>query len=185
MSALAEFARRQIRELRRVPGAPMPRPAQCQIVTRIAAHGVAAQAGVAQKDFLAVIDGAPAAHSDSRLYLTRAEQRAYSFYSRPRHELIELLCSGIEIGVLLEPTTNAVRATYKPANNDPTAQEILWAGRDFEALERLTAATMEAARRAIRRPCSSTAPRSSRPGEAGLASPRSVSTWRSTPGSGR
>lgn len=142
MSALSEFAQRQIRRLQRTPGAPMPRAAQCQLVTKIAAHGVAAQAGVAQKDFLALVDGAPAARAPSRLYLTKAEHRSYTFYSRPRHELLELSCTGIEIGVLLEPTTNAIRATYKPENNDPTAQEILWAGRDWDFLERLTAATM-------------------------------------------
>ena len=142
VGSLAEFAQRQIRALRRTPGAPMPRPAQCQLVTKIAGHGVAARAGVAQKDFLAVVDGLPAAQAPSRLHLTKAEQRSYSFYSRPRHEVIELTCTGIEIGVLLEPTTSAIRATYRPQNNDPTAQEILWAGRDWEVLERLTAETM-------------------------------------------
>ena len=142
MSALAEFAQQQIRALQRTPRAPMPRPAQCQLVTKIAAHGVAARAGVAQKDFLALVDGTPAARAPSRLYLDKAEQRSYTFYSRPRHELVELSCTGIVIGVLLEPTTNAIRATYRPENNDPTAQETLWAGRDWEFLERLTAATM-------------------------------------------
>ncbi len=140
--SLADFAQRQIRALQRTPGAPMPRPAQCQLVTKLAAYGVAAQAGVAQKDLLALVDGLPAARASSRLYLTKAERRSYTFYSRPRHERIELACTGIEIGVLLELTTSAVSATYKPQNDDPTAQEILWAGRDWEVLERLTAATL-------------------------------------------
>jgi hypothetical protein len=142
VGTLAEFAQRQIRALQHTPGAPMPRPAQCQLVTKVAAYGVAAHAGVALKDFLAVVDDVPAARASSRLYLTKAERRSYTFYSRLRHERIELVSSGIEIGVLLEPTTSAISATYQPRNNDPTAQEILWAGRDFSVLERLTAATL-------------------------------------------
>jgi hypothetical protein len=143
---VADFAQSQIRALERTPGAPLPRPAQCQIVTRIAGHGVAARAGVARKDFLAAVDGQPAARVGSRLYLASAPQRSYTFYSRPRHERIELVVTGVDIGVRVEPTTPAVRASYKPEELDPSALEILWAGRDFEALERLTAGTMAGGR---------------------------------------
>ncbi len=138
MGRVAEFALGQIKALQRTPGAPMPRPAQCQIVTRIASHGIAAQAGVAQRDLLALVDGQPAARVNSRLYASDAPQRAYAFYSRPRHELIELVTSGLEPGVRLEPTTPAIRATSNPRVNDPTAQEIMWANRDWEALEEVT-----------------------------------------------
>lgn len=144
MGRVAEFALSQIKGLQRTPGAPMPRPAQCHIVKKIASHGVAAQAGVAQKDFLSAVDGQPAARLSPRLHTTRAEQRTYTFYSRPRHELIELLATGVEVGVLLEPTTPAIRATYVPTNPDPTALEILWAGRDWEALLDLSAKTLAA-----------------------------------------
>lgn len=146
MGRVSEFAQSQIKAIERTPGAPLPRPAHCQIVTRIASHGVAARAGVARKDFLAAVDGQPAARVDSRLYLASVPQRAYRFYSRSRHELIELLATGIEIGVLLEPTTPAVRASYKPGELDASALEILWAGRDFEALEQLTAKTLAGGR---------------------------------------
>jgi hypothetical protein len=139
---VADHALSQIMAIQRTPGVPLPRPAQCQIVTRIASHGVAARAGVARKDFLATVDGQPAARVGSRLYLANAPQRSYTFYSRPRHERLELVATGIEIGVLLEPTTPAVRASYKPGELDPSALEILWAGRDFEALEQLTAKTL-------------------------------------------
>jgi hypothetical protein len=139
---VAEFALSQIQAIQRTPGAPMPRPAQCQIVTRIASHGVAAQAGVGQKDFLALVDDQPASRVGSRLYTTVAEKRSYTFYSRPRHERIELVTSGLEPGVLLEPTTPAIRATYDPRNNDPTAQEILWSNRDWEALEEVTSKSL-------------------------------------------
>ncbi len=143
MGRVAEFALTQIKALQRTPGAPMPRPAQCQLVKRIAGHGVAAQAGVAPKDFLAAVDGQPASRLSPRLYMTHVAQRTYSFYSRPRHESIEVVTSGIDVGVIVEPTTPAIRATYNPKNNDPTALEILWAGRDFEALEDLSAKTLQ------------------------------------------
>jgi len=143
---VAEFALSQIEALEHVPGAPMPRSAQCQIVTRIAGHGVAAQAGVARRDLMAAVDGQPASRVGSRLYRTQASRRSYSFYSRPRHERIELVTTGIEIGVLLEPTTPAVRAGYEPGDPDPSALEILWARRDLEALERLTAKTLASGR---------------------------------------
>lgn len=146
MSSLVEFARRQIRSVKRTPGAPTPRSAQCQLVTKVAAHGVAAQAGIVAKDLLALVDGLPAARAPSRLYLTRAERRSYAFHSPERHERIELETTGIEIGMLLEPTTSAIRATYKPERNDPTAQAILWAGGDWDGLERITAKTMAGGR---------------------------------------
>lgn len=145
MGRIAAFAKSQIKALQRTPGAPMPRPAQCQIVTRIASHGVAAQAGVAQKDFLAEVDGQPASRAGSSLYKSAAEERRYCFYSRPRHERIELVTSGLDPGVELQPTTPAIRATYDPRNNDPTAQEILWENRDWEALEELTAKSLAVA----------------------------------------
>jgi len=142
---VADFARSQIQALQRTPGAPMPRPAQCQVVTRIASHGIAAQAGVAHRDLLARADGQPASRVPSRLYVTLAAQRSYTFYSRARHELIELVTTGLDPGVLLEPTTPAIRASYDPRTNDPTAQEILWANRDWEALEEVTGRSLASA----------------------------------------
>jgi hypothetical protein len=135
---VAEFALSQVRDLQRVAGAPMPRPAQCQIVTRIASHGVAAQVGVAKKDLLSAIDGQPAAGIEPRLYEQPVETRAYSFYSRARHERIELVATGIELGIELERTTPAIRAGFDGRSNDPVAQETLWANRDYAVLQDIT-----------------------------------------------
>ena len=140
--SLDEFAKSQIRKLER-KSAPMPRPGQCQIVTKVAARGVAGQAGVSAKDFLVATAGQPAAQMESRLYTLRAKEKNYTFYARQRHELIDLSVSGIDIGVLVELTTPAIRAAYNPKNMDPTALETLWAGRDFEALEQLSAASLK------------------------------------------
>lgn len=145
MGRIAEFALSQIKALQRTPGAPMPRPAQCQIATRIASHGIAAQAGVAHKDFLSEVDGQPASRAGSSLYRTVGEERRLAFYSRSRHERIELVTSGLDPGVELQLTTPAIRATYDPRNNDPTAQEILWENRDWEALEEVAAKSLAVA----------------------------------------
>lgn len=111
---------------------------------RLAKRCVASQAGVAEKDLLVEIDGQPAIGFIPKLYLYRATERRYLFYSRPRHERIELATSGIEIGVELAKTLDAIKLLYDPRKPDHTALEQVWEARDWRSLEKLASASLAA-----------------------------------------
>ncbi len=139
-----DFIAAQIHSVLRTPNVPLPRPAGCLIVKKIAPVSVAARLGVAEKDLLAFVDGGPAARLDPRLYLQAAERRAYSFYSRARHETMEAVVSGIETGVLLAPTAEAIKARFDPKQADYDALERLWEARDWTGLEDLATRCLQA-----------------------------------------
>ena len=141
---MEEFIQRQILGLRATPNTPLPRPAQCLIVKKIAKRCIAAAIGLAEKDLLVEIDGQAAIGFIPKLYLYRATERRYLFYSRPRHERIELATSGIEIGVDLAKTLDAIKVLYDPRKPDYTALEQVWEARDWRSLEKLALATLAA-----------------------------------------
>lgn len=141
---MEEFIQRQILGLRTTPNTPLPRPAQCLIVKKLATRCIASQAGIAEKDLLVEIDGQAATGFTPKLYLYRATERRYLFYSRPRHERVELAVSGIEIGVELAKTLDAIKVLYEPRQPDYTALEQVWEARDWRSLEKLASATLAA-----------------------------------------
>ena len=138
------FIQKQILGLRSTPNTPLPRPAQCLIVTRLAKRSVAAAAGIAEKDLLVSIDGQPATGFMPALYSYGARERTYLFYSRPSHALVELQATGIEIGVELKKTIDAIKVLYEPRKPDYVALEQVWEARDFRSLEKLATATLAA-----------------------------------------
>jgi hypothetical protein len=141
------FIRSHVRALQRVPGAPAPKAAHCMVVKDVAPVSVAAHAGVAAGDLLVMLDGMPAARQGPQLHASRATKRAYIFHSSARQERIELAASGIEIGIALELTPDAIKLRYDPRRGDPSALRALWEAGDWEALESLSARTVEAAGR--------------------------------------
>jgi hypothetical protein len=66
------------------------------------------------------------------------------FYSRPRHERIELHATGIEPGVTLQHTTDAIKERYDPRKSNPTELEAIWEARDWAALKSLSTLTLAA-----------------------------------------
>ena len=141
---MEEFIRAQVRELKRTPNVRLPKPAQCMIVTKLARQSLAGHAGVGLKDLLVSLDGEPAASLSPRTYAHRSDEHRWVFYSRPRHELVEILATGIEPGVTLQLTTDAIKERYDPARSSPSELEWLWEARDWAALEQLSAATLAA-----------------------------------------
>jgi hypothetical protein len=139
-----DFIRAQVRELKRTPNVRLPRPAECMIVTKLAPRSLAAHAGVGVRDLLVSLDGEPAASLAPQTYALRAPEHRWVFYSRPRHELIELRASGIEPGVELRHTTDAIKERYQPGKSSPAELEALWEARDWAAVEKLSAATLAA-----------------------------------------
>jgi len=139
-----DFIRAQVKELERTPNVRLPRPAECMIVTKLAARSLAAHAGVSVKDLLVSLDGEPAAALSPQTCALRAPEHRWVFYSRPRHERIELRATGIDPGVALRYTTDAIKERYDPGRSSPSDLEALWEARDWPALERLSAATLAA-----------------------------------------
>ena len=77
-----------------------------------------------------------------KLYKHRATKRLYTFFSQARAEQVELACTGIEIGVELAYTNEAIKVRYKPAAFDPSALEELWENRAHGLLLELSTATL-------------------------------------------
>jgi len=146
MEPLEDFIEAQVKSVLRTPNAPMPRPAGCLLVKKIAVPSVASHLGVAERDLLAFVDGGPAARHDPALYRQPATRRAYTFYSRSRHETIEAVATGIEVGVDLAPTVEAIKAVFDPRRPDFPALQALWEARDWGALEALAGKCLEADR---------------------------------------
>jgi hypothetical protein len=138
------FIRSQIRELKRTRNVRMPKPAQCMVVTEQAPRSLAGEAGVAVKDFLVSLDDEPGAALVHQTWFYRADEHRWLFYSRPRHELVALHATGIEPGVMLRHTPDAIKERYDPKQSSPAEFEALWEARDWEALARLSAATLAA-----------------------------------------
>jgi hypothetical protein len=139
-----EFIRAQVKSVLRTQNVPLPRPAGCLIVKKLAPRSVAAHLGVAGKDLLAFVDGTPAGRLDPDLYNRPAEQRTYTFYSRPRHEMVEAVVTGIEVGALLAPTLDALKARFDPGKADYRSLEALWEARDWATLEALATRCLQA-----------------------------------------
>jgi hypothetical protein len=127
---LEEFIRSQIKALETRSGARPPRPVSCLVVEKVAGRCVAAQVGVAKGDLLAFVDGGPASRLSPKLYEHRASKRLYTFHAPARSEQIELAATGIEIGVELALTSDAIRARHKPEQVDFEAMTKLWERRD-------------------------------------------------------
>ncbi len=138
------FIEAQIRDLKRTPNVRMPKPAQCMIVTELAPVSLAGHAGVAARDFLVSLDDEPASALVPQTWLYDAAEHRWLFYSRPRHELIELHATGIEPGVTLRHTTDAIKERYDPSKSSPSELEALWEARDWPALQKLATLTLAA-----------------------------------------
>jgi len=141
---LSAFIQGQIKALQSAPSERVPRPVGCLAVKKVAKQCVAASAGIVAGDLLSLVDGSPAARESPKLYNHRAAKRLYSFHSRARRAQIELATTGIEIGVELDYTAEAVHARFKPADPDLTALERLWELGDCATLLELSRATLAA-----------------------------------------
>ena len=138
---MEQFIRSQIKSQQSTSARP-PKPVSCLRVERVATRSVAGHAGVVAGDLLVSLDGGPASKADPKLYKHRATKRLYTFYSQARAEQVELACTGIEIGVELAYTSEAIKVRYKPAAFDPSALEELWKNSAHGLLLELSTATL-------------------------------------------
>ena len=140
-SPLEPFITSHIKARQTAPARP-PKLVTCLQVERVAAVSVAGHAGIVAGDLLVFLDGSPASKADPKLYKHRSTKRLYTFYSQARAEQIELACTGIEIGVELAYTTEAIKARFKPAACDVTALAELWANKAPQVLLELSTAAL-------------------------------------------
>jgi len=139
---LTAFIESHIKGLRREPGERVPRPAACLAVKKVAKRCVAVRAGIAPGDLLSLVDGSPASRQSPKLYDDRATKRLLTFHSKARREIVELATTGIEIGIALDYTAEAIRARFKPNDPDLSALERLWDLGDCKALLELSRAAL-------------------------------------------
>jgi hypothetical protein len=114
------------------------------IVTDVAPRSLAGEAGLAAKDFLVSLDDEPAAGLAPQTWLYRSDAHRWVFYSRSRHERIELDATGIEPGVAVALSTDAIKERYDPRKSSPAELLALWEARDWPALLRLSDLTLAA-----------------------------------------
>ncbi len=142
---LTAFIAGHVKALRHEPSERMPRAVGCLVVEKVATRCVAAAAGIAAGDLLSLVDGSPAARESPHLYAHRAAKRLYTFYSKARRQTTELATTGIEIGVTLDYTAEAVHARFKPQDPDPSALARLWDLGDCATLLQLSRAALASA----------------------------------------
>jgi len=141
---LTAFIESHVRGLRREPAAGPPHAVSCLAVEKVARQCVATRAGIRAGDLLCFVDGSPAARQSPRLCDRRARKRLLGFYSRAGRETVELATTGIEIGIELDYTAEAIRARFEPDDPDPKALERLWELGDCSALGELSRAALAA-----------------------------------------
>jgi hypothetical protein len=139
---LDQFIRSHVKAMQAQAARP-PKPMTCMRVERVAARSIAAHAGVAKGDHLVFLDGSPASKANPKLYTHKANKRLYTFYSHARSEQVELACTGIEIGVELALTDEAIKVRYKPAEPEMNSLVELWENRAHPLLLELSRATLE------------------------------------------
>ena len=137
-SDLTAFIQSQILTTQRSPTRSAPPLARCLQVKAVAPVSPAAHAGVAVGDLLTSINGQSAGTLDPNLYRKPARQRTYIFYSARAGQRTELVASGIDLGLQLAPTPQAISAGYKPDLGDPAPLLALWEARAWPELEKLS-----------------------------------------------
>jgi hypothetical protein len=139
---LAAFIAGHVKAVRHEPSERQPRPVGCLVVEKVAARCVAAAAGVQRGDWLTLVDGSPAARESPQLYAHKAAKRLYSFYSTARKQATELATTGIDIGVAVDYTAEAVHARFKPHDPDLSALARLWELGECKTLLELSRAAL-------------------------------------------
>lgn len=116
---------------------PPPDPRDCKRIARLASNSPAAAAGLVVGDLLLEIGGqrvGPGARV--RSYRNLVERRTWRFWSRGEGEIVELETTGVEIGVELRPSVEAIAERWHPLEGDVEDLFDLWEAGRFKALER-------------------------------------------------
>jgi hypothetical protein len=132
------FVKAQVLSTQRAPSRSAPPLQRCLAVTAIAPRSPAAHAGVEAGDLLTSLNGESAGMLDPKLYRKPARQRSYVFYSARTSQRTQVVASGIDPGLELQLTPEAISAGYKPASGDPTPLLALWEARAWAPLEKLS-----------------------------------------------
>ncbi|MBI3554256.1 MAG: hypothetical protein HY077_17295 [Elusimicrobia bacterium] len=134
---ISEFIQSQTFSLDKRPASAAPDPSHCQRIVKLAKVSVAGAAGLAEGDWLVSVDDIGADKLSLQFACDGSERRAYVFYCPASKEFVDLTASGVDIGVRLQLTRQAVAAGYKPGKATQPELAILWEAGDWENLERL------------------------------------------------
>src|SRR5688572_30101523 len=111
MPDLDALIRSQVRGYTRTPGVARPDLGGCQVIEKVAPTSPAGWAGLTKGDLLVSIDGRPAAEVDSDLAAVTAVERRFEVVTTT-NERVALATTGVDIGVLLRPTAEAVTRSF-------------------------------------------------------------------------
>lgn len=120
---------------------PAPDPADCLVVERVGDGSLADEAGVRPGWLLHLPDEPVQGLRSTWLYNAVVERRRYVFCPPGSDEQLELVTTGIPIGVELMRTVEHVRAHYA-VNSDPSALLDLWKQRAWPVLEEMAWKTL-------------------------------------------
>lgn len=109
------------------------------MIEKVAAASPAAWAGLSKGDLLVSIDGRPATEVDSDLAAAHAVERRFEVVTTTS-ERVALATTGVDIGVLLRPTAEAVTRSFSiQGARDPWNDlQHLWEAGAWDALAELT-----------------------------------------------
>lgn len=150
MTDLGSFVQSQVHSLKRRRGAT-PDPAHCLRVRRVSRHGIATHAGVSAGDLLVSVSGRQAAALGADFMKREADKRRFVFHLAKSQEDVLVETTGIDVGAQLQPTGQAIVATFDPAVADPDTLAVLWEAGEWALLERLASAALDRSRSVVDR----------------------------------
>jgi serine/threonine protein kinase len=143
---LEHFVASNVGPTTRSRGGKIPPLERRFLVTRVAAGSVAGQAGVAAGWTLHLPDEDRPGLLEPRLWYQVVGQRRWAFFPPDGAERVEIVTSGLPIGVEVCRSAENVTANYDPLVPEPSALLDLWRQQRWEDLERLSKATLQQAR---------------------------------------
>lgn len=126
--------------------AKLPEAKNCFEVVKVAPVSIAGRAQIQLGDWLVKVDDYLASDISSRigshLYLLQGSQHCYEFYRPSNKKQLVLRTSGIDLGVELRLTPEAIAAAYNPNNRYAESLDVLWELGCWHILETLSKPTL-------------------------------------------
>jgi serine/threonine protein kinase len=139
---LEHFVATNTTEVARNKGVKPPPKERRFLVTRVAKSSVADRIGVQVGWWLHLPDEEQPGLLEPRLWTHAVEQRRWVFFTPDGADRLEVVTSGIPIGVEVCRSAENVISAYDPLLPEPSALLDLWRQQRWEDLERLAKATL-------------------------------------------
>jgi serine/threonine protein kinase len=139
---LEHFVTSNLGEVSRNKGIKAPPKDRRFLVTRVARESIAARTGVQVGYTLHLPDEDHGGLLDPRLWLHVVERRRWVFYTSDGGDRLEIVASGVPIGLEVCRSAENIVANYDPLLPEPAALLDLWSQQRWDELEKLSKATL-------------------------------------------